>query len=145
MREIEEFMDENHSKTKLRIRIEYQYAESQDFFALFSMLTLHKQADLDVRFRAIQYQEYTRRREERLPLRAISFPKYLMLELAQTARSSGVTSLVRIYERKLLDHELLAIGDSKLVYLYVEGKHVNERGSEVQDMSANSGLIEEVI
>ena len=142
MREISEFSE--GFKSKIRIRVEFLYAESPQFFALFSSLNLKNQPELEANFQVIQYQEYKRQKEDKNPERAISFPKILILDLANS-QHSNLISYVRIFERKNLDHDLTTMTENQQVYFYLEGCHLNEKQQEVSDMSVNSGQITEHI
>lgn len=91
-------------------------------------------------FCAIQYQEYDRKTTKD---RAISFPKFLIVEQLEKD-NTPLTSFLRIYEMKTLDHDISNIDGSDLGFIYLEGEHVNKSGEPITDMAAPQVIEEQI-
>jgi hypothetical protein len=88
--DIQEFIKESSERTKARIYVEFQYSESTQFFSLFKRFN-YSPPDISnfiKQYSCIQYQDYSQGSEKRAKPRAIPFPKYLIVERAQTSFTS---------------------------------------------------------
>ena len=68
MRELQDLMEEHKGGAKMRIHVEYQYAESFNFFTLFRMFEREQDATaskLNSMYYGIQYQDYLINKVER--------------------------------------------------------------------------------
>lgn len=92
--------------------MEFQYSESTQFFSLFKRFNY---SPLDIsnqlkQFSCIQYQDYNQGNEKRAKPRAIPFPKYLIVERAQTFFHSQQEVFIRLHEKPKLDHKNDTLG-----------------------------------
>ena len=116
---------------KMRIHIEFQYAESFTFLTLFN--SFEREADFaasktDTLYHTIQYQDYIVTRGTGIQARAVKFPKILILEMLDQ-EYSPLSTFVRIYERENLDHDLTVheLHTTSLVYILLEGYYVDNK------------------
>ena len=118
--DIAQLVDESEQKMKCRMSVEFQYAESSQFFSLFNRLTALNQPGSIKTYSCIQYQDYIVEGQKR----AIGFPKFLYIERVESYYSSGQEFFIRIHERAKLNH----IDASKLGIIKLEGLHTDENG-----------------
>ena len=92
-------------KIRMRVYVEYQYAESLAFFALWNKFCQVGQTKLDDdnthSFCVLQYIDITEGQKNNQP-RSIPFPKYLIIEHNELCSSSRDT-YIRIHEKKQTD------------------------------------------
>ena len=132
MRELQELMEEHLGGAKMRIHIEFQYAESFTFLTLFNSFEReidYAASNTDTLYHVIQYQDYLLTRGGGSQARAVSFPKILILEYLDQ-EYSPLSTFVRIYERENLDHDLTVheLHTSSLVYIMMDGFYVDKAG-----------------
>lgn len=71
--------------------------------------------------------------------RAISFPKFYVVERVTNNFDSRQDFYFRIHERKTLDYK-----DEQLGFVYLTGRHVDDKQEPCQDMNAPFEIFEDV-